>query len=281
MHLFLNAGWTASVVLLGLGAGIYYAFAIVWPSQVAVLYSNGDPMYTGYLSVIIGMGFITGQVLSGLLARQIGKTRYQVMGAFFIGGVLLGCAATVTPDNKSTQLAIIYLGCVFIGWNEGLCLNNATILVQDQREVGVAGGTSGCVRSVISAVLTAIYVSILTNRPTTTIPEVVPPALVNAGLPATSVADFLAAITAGTPDAFADISGITDAIIAVGLRAYKVANADAYRTVYLSTIAFSALAVLLTWFAPNTEKYMTGQVAATLHHEGQSTGDEKDVERTL
>jgi len=174
MHLFLSGGWTSSVVLLGLGAGIYHAFAIVWPTQVAVLYGNGDPMYTGYLSVIIGMGFITGQALSGLLARPIGKTRYQVMVAFTIGGVLLGCAATVTPDNKNTQIAIIFLGCVFVGWNEGLCLNNCTIVLRDQREVGVAGGTAGCVRSVISAVLTAVYVSIFTNRLTTTIPEGVP-----------------------------------------------------------------------------------------------------------
>lgn len=56
MRLFLNGRWTAAVVLLGLGAGVYYAFTIVWPQQVAVLYANGDLMYTGYLSLIVGLG---------------------------------------------------------------------------------------------------------------------------------------------------------------------------------------------------------------------------------
>jgi len=74
MHIFENGNWTAAVVLLGLGAGVYYAFAIVWPQQAAVLYAKpGDQMYTGYLSCLIGVGFITGQVLAGLLARSIGK----------------------------------------------------------------------------------------------------------------------------------------------------------------------------------------------------------------
>jgi MFS family permease len=52
MHLFLMGRWTASVVLLGLGAGIYYAFSVVWPTQVAVMYGDGDLMYIGYVSLI-------------------------------------------------------------------------------------------------------------------------------------------------------------------------------------------------------------------------------------
>jgi MFS family permease len=266
MHLFLNGEWTAATVLLGLGAGVYYAFAIVWPAQCAVLYASAtDPMYVGYISSVVGLGFITGQVLAGLLARQIGKTRYQVMVAFTIGGIFLACAATVTPDNKATQIALIYIGCVFIGWNESICLSNCAILVRDQRAVGEAGGASGSVRSIISSISQAVYLSVFTNRLTATIPADVPPALIQAGLPVESVAPFLAAITAGTADAFAAVSGATSDIIAVGLRAYKEANADAYRTVYLVTIAFSSIAIILTWFAPNTDHLMTGQVAATFH----------------
>jgi hypothetical protein len=56
MRIFLNVEWSVTAILLGLGAGIYYAFAIVWPAQCAVLYANGDPMYIGYISVLIGIG---------------------------------------------------------------------------------------------------------------------------------------------------------------------------------------------------------------------------------
>ncbi|KAF2095876.1 MFS general substrate transporter [Rhizodiscina lignyota] len=277
MRLFLNGRWSATILLLGLGAGVYYAFAVVWPTQCAVLYANSDPMYVGYISVLVGIGFITGQISAGLLARSIGKTRYQCMFVFTVGGIFLACAATVTPDNKATQIALIYIGCVFIGWNESICLSNAAILVHDQREIGVAGGLAGAVRSIISSILQAVYISILTNRLTTTIGDEVPPALVNAGLPANSVAPFLQAITVGTPDAFASVQGANSTIIATGISAYKQANADAYRTVYLSTIAFSAIAVILTWFAPNTDHLMTGQVAATLHHEGDIAKEGKEL----
>lgn len=40
MHIFSNYSWNASVILTGLGASVYYAFAIVWPSMVAVLVSH-------------------------------------------------------------------------------------------------------------------------------------------------------------------------------------------------------------------------------------------------
>ncbi|KAF1840697.1 MFS general substrate transporter [Cucurbitaria berberidis CBS 394.84] len=268
MHLFLNGRWVAAVVLLGSGAGVYYAFSIVWPAQAAVLYGNGDTIRVGYMSTIVGISIITGQVLAGIFAERIGKTRYQCMAAFLIGGTFLGCAAVANPDNGSTTMALIFLGCMFIGWNESICLANSTILVEDQNEIGIAGGTAGSVRAAICAVLVAIYSTIMTNRLEETIPAQVSPVLINAGLPAASVPLYLQAIRLGAA-ALAAVPGITEQIMAVGYRAYQEANADAFRTVYLATIAFSAASVVLTWWAPNTDDLMTGKVAATLNHEGQ------------
>lgn len=276
MHLFLNGRWVAAVVLLGLGAGVYYAFSIVWPAQASVLYGNGDAMRVGYMSTIVGLGIVSGQIVAGFLATRIGKTRYQCMVVFIVGGIFLGCAAVANPDNSSTTIALIFLGCFFIGWNESICLANATILVQDQREIGIAGGTAGSVRAAICAVLVAIYVSIETNRLGETIPQEVPPALIGAGLPASSVSTFLQAISLGT-DALKAVPGVTDQIIAIGYRAYQEASADAYRTVYLATIAFSGVSIILTWWAPNTDDLMSGKVAATLHHEAERAS-EKNVE---
>ncbi|KAF2812479.1 uncharacterized protein BDZ99DRAFT_343145, partial [Mytilinidion resinicola] len=166
MYLFANFQSTASVILLGLGAGVYCAFSIVWPVQVAMLYGNSDDsMYAGYLS----------------------------------------------------------------------CL----------KDVGVAGGTGGTVGTVragLCAVLIAIYVTVFTNRLTTTVSKEVPPALIAAGLPATSIADFLTAFTTGATDLLMIVPGDTASVIAAGSASYKQANADAYRTVYLTTIAFSSTA---------------------------------------
>jgi hypothetical protein len=69
-----------------------------------------------------------------------------------------------------------------------------------------------------------------------------------AGLPAISTAAFLAAYTNGTQAAFDAIPGITPDIIHIGSRAYKFATSDAFETVFLSTITFMGVGVILTAF---------------------------------
>lgn len=91
MHLFKNVGWVVASVLLGIGAGVYYAFAVIFPMQSAVLYANGDLMYLGCLSSLIGCGIISGQMVGGFLANRIGKVKWQCMTMFVVGGAFLGC----------------------------------------------------------------------------------------------------------------------------------------------------------------------------------------------
>ncbi|KAF2668524.1 siderophore iron transporter [Microthyrium microscopicum] len=278
VHLFRNGHWVASCVLLGLGAGVYYAFAIIWPMQVAVLYGDGRILWVGLASCINGLSTISGQFVGGMLANKIGKTRFQCSAMFLIGGTFLGCAAVSNPYNFKTAIALIFMGCFFIGWNETICLANSTIVVHDQRYIGIAGGLAGSMRSGITSVIIAIYVSILTNKLTSNVASMVPAALTSAGLPATSVTGFITALGVGTPAAFDMVPGINSTILAAGSIAYKEANAGAYRTVYLSTIAFSVLGLALTFFAPNTEKHMTGKVAATLGNEDDTVLEKKQVD---
>lgn len=125
----------------------------------------------------------------------------------------------------------------------------------------------------------SVYTVILTNRLTANIPAMVPPALLKAGLPASSIPDYLAALATGK---FTAVPGINAAILAAGTRAYQEANMAAYRTVFLSTLAFSGIGIILTWFAPNIDHLLTGEVTTTLHEsdgavvgERERVGDEK------
>jgi hypothetical protein len=110
-----------------------------------------------------------------------------------------------------------------------------------------------------------VYTVVLSNRLATTIPGQVPKALTAAGLPSSSVAGFLTAYTTGTQAAFDAVQGLTPAILTKGTTAYKNASADAYRTVFLTTLAFSGIGIILTWFAPDVDKKLTREVAVTLH----------------
>ena len=132
----------------------------------------------------------------------------------------------------------------------------------------------------ISAVLSAVYSAILSTRLSETIPNQVPSALVNAGLPSSSVADFLTALTSGSATALQTIKGISPSIIAAGTAAYKEASSDAYRTVFLSTIAINGIGIILTFFVPNPDldaPEMT-DVSAPIHKAAVKSDKEKEIE---
>jgi hypothetical protein len=130
----------------------------------------------------------------------------------------------------------------------------------------------------------SVFTTVLSNRLSQTIPEKVPPALVAAGLPAASVPSFLAAITAGTASAFQSVAGLTPQIQAIGFRAYQEANAAAFSTVFLSTLGFSGVGIILTFFTPNVDHLLTGDVNITIQDKNAQTvagthggGPHKDV----
>ena len=175
------------------------------------------------------------------------------------------------PSTLVGSSCLIAFASFFVGWNESLCLTNAGVEVEDQQEIGTAVGMAGSIRSAISTVAASVYVVVLTNRLGETIPSEVPAAVINAGLPAKSAAAFLGAFATGD---FTVVPGINPHIISVGLAAYKVASAHAYKTVFLTSIAFSGIAVVITMWAPNVGDKMTSQVATTLHaKEGQVVGE--------
>lgn len=179
---------------------------------------------------------------------------------FFYEGV--GC---VNAHNKPTVVALLIIGNFCVGWIEALTQTMTSIVVDDQQEIGVAVGVASSIRSGFSAVATAIFTAVLTNRLGITVKAIVPQAVAEAGLPADSVAPYLEALSAGAADAISSIPGMTDHIMAVGTEAYKVASAQAYSTVYLCSLAFSGLGLVLSFFTPNVDDRMTNEVAAVIY----------------
>lgn len=105
-----------------------------------------------------------------------------------------------------------------------------------------------------------------------------PPALIAAGLPAGSVADFLAAIPVGTPAAFKAVQGLTPTIQAAGLHAYRVANSEAYKTVFLTTLAFSGIGIVLSLFYPSVDHLITNQVTVQVKQVHLESSSAESVE---
>ncbi|KAF2119628.1 fungal trichothecene efflux pump [Lophiotrema nucula] len=264
MHLFSNYSWNASVILTGLGASVYYAFAIVWPSMVAVLYNDSGVMASAWLSSLVGLCITLGQIVGGFSGKSIGKLKWQAVACFVLGGICFGSMATCGVGTRNRAACLLSFGVFFVGWGEGLAITIVTLAAKDQYALGTASGVAGSIRFLISSIASTVYTVILSNRLTETISTQVPPALLSAGLPATSIADFIAAFSVGA-SAFEAIPGITPEILAIGSEAYQYANADAYRTIFFSNIAFSGVAIICSLLLPNVDHLLTGSVATTLH----------------
>ncbi|KAF2099278.1 MFS general substrate transporter [Rhizodiscina lignyota] len=265
LHLFKNRGYVASFLTLSLGASVYYSQAIIWPEMTANVYANGREMWSGWVACLVGLGITVGEMIGGACAKMIGKTKYQLLVVITLGTLFLGLMAVNSITSSSMAMAFVFIATTCIGYNEALVLPICSICIKDQQEIGTAVGFAGSARSAISTVASTVYTVVLTARSTDTITAEVPSALVKAGLPASSVADYMTAITAGATEAtLSAVKGLTPAIEQAGALAYRHAYLDAYRTVFYVSIAFGGVAILVTFFVPNIDHLMSDSIAATL-----------------
>ncbi|ERT01155.1 hypothetical protein HMPREF1624_02396 [Sporothrix schenckii ATCC 58251] len=264
MHLFRNRGWNAATVLSGVAASMYYAFAIVWPSLCGLVWARADdPMYAPWLSTFVGMFIVTGEIVGGALASRLRHLKWQCLGSAMLGGLFFAVVATCSPETKVRAGVLVSLGVFFLGWVESLSISLITLTATDQANLGTSGGLAGSIRFFLSCIASTIYTVVLRARSAVTIPAAVAPAVEQAGLPASSVPAFLDGFTTGS---FTNVSGLTPDIMAVGTKAYYVGNFDAYRTVFLVTLAFTGMAFVAGILLPNDiDKYLTDRVHVTLH----------------
>ena len=175
--------------------------------------------------------------------------------------------ATCTPDTPGRAIGLLSIACVLVGWTESVCLTLLTITINDQQEIGTAGDIGASVRSGIATICQTIYIVALTSQLRKSIPAKVSAAAISAGLPTSSVINLLMAYGIGTPAAFSVIPGIGPQILAAAAsKADKEASSKGYRVIYLTSIAFSGLAVLLSFFVKDVEDRMTSQIATILAH---------------
>lgn len=223
-------------------------------------------MNGAWLASLVGLLIVIGEIVGGFCAKAIGHVKWQLIITILLGGIFFGCVATCTPDTKARAAALVSLGVFFIGWTESLAITAVTLTAKNQNELGTASGVAGSVRFLISSISATVYTVILTSRLAETIPSMVPPRLIAAGLPASSITAFIGGFTTGN---FTGIPGASPEVIAIGTRAYQDANAAAYRTVFLTTIAFTGVAVIASFCLPDLDHLLTGKVSTTLGKENQ------------
>jgi O-antigen/teichoic acid export membrane protein len=124
-------------------------------------------------------------------------------------------------------------------------------------------------------IATAIMTTTLQNRLTTTVVANVVSAAEKAGLPTSSIPALISGVGGTTALNATTVPGLTPAIVEVGTQAYKVANAQVYRTVFLVSFAFGGLGMILCWLVAQNDSSKKDFVAGHIH----KTSEEKELEQ--
>lgn len=124
--------------------------------------------------------------------------------------------------------------------------------------------------------------AILQNKITENTASEVVPALLDAGLPASSVEQLLTALSSGSTAAIDAVPGITSKILAIAGTTIKAAYSDSFKIVFLATIPFGVVATIAAFFARDIDSRLTHNVVRRLDLRGKHagatpTGDEKQV----
>ena len=92
-------------------------------------------------------------------------------------------------------------------------------------------------------------------------------ALIEAGLPASSIQDFLFAFSSGSASVISAVPGVTEAVIVAATSSNIAAYTDAFHKVFFATIAFGSVSVLAAFLLkPFTKEELAGSVVYHLDH---------------
>ncbi|KAL9079599.1 MAG: hypothetical protein Q9157_001536 [Trypethelium eluteriae] len=201
-HIFVSSwgrDFTAPAIALGVVNMFYYSSSIIWPTMITVFYTNGgtDWKYAVALSLPQGFAITTGAMLLTFFGSKIRHWQWQLTGSSFVMVLFGSLLGLVTPYNKSTMIAFVFLSQMGFGYAIYLAIAITQMGVQ-HKDLGIAGGISGTFRFAAGAIGTAVYTTVLDNTLASELQKRVPPAAAAAGVPTTKLPDLFKAISGST-----------------------------------------------------------------------------------
>ncbi|KUL87588.1 hypothetical protein ZTR_05842 [Talaromyces verruculosus] len=278
LDLFKNIKYTSCVIWCAIAAMTFYAFGIIWPRAVPVLYPSLSQNDSATISGLVTMSFVLGQMSGPFCANWLPAKSMVILGSFIGTGLLAAVAAN--PLNMDLTMGLLVTGNLIIGMADGITLPMTTFPIKSQELLGTAGGLSGCIRLAGTSIAVAMYSTILNNRLSQTIPAAVERAASSAGIPESSVPQLVAALNDGTSlRNVTNISGLNSSTIPLIDLAYQKGSAQAYSTVFLSTLGFGGLALILCLFIGGVDESDGEYVAAVIQNTNQQVPVKSDVEK--
>lgn len=260
MHIFRNRPFIGTILTAAIGSCVYYSLNVLWPTQISVLYET-DIMMVGWYSCTIGAGAVIGQCLCGVFIKSLGKQKWQLVFTVAALTAFTGGMAAATSSTRALAIAFTLLASIMLGYLENVAFTIAPFCLP-QKDIGLALGLLGCMRSSIATIAEAVFVCVLDNKLAVNIPKYVVPAAEQAGLPASSIADLISALSTGV---FTGVKGVNSKVIAAAEAANVVAYSESFKVVYLAAIAWGCVGIIAALNAQNSDRFFTEEIARKLH----------------
>lgn len=223
------------------------------------------------------MSFAFGQMVGPFCTNWVPAKPFVITGSL-ISLPLLALLA-VDPLNINLTLGFLITGNFILGAADGVALPMTTFPIRSQEEIGTAGGLSGSIRLTGTSIAVAMYSTILSNRVSVTVPQAVSSAVESAKLPQSAVQTIIAALNRGGHLPSDTVNGLNSGNIPAIEHAFRIGNSEAYRTVFLSTLGFGVLSVILVWFIGGVDEsdpnYVASQIAVPREQGASRDGNEK------
>ncbi|KAK5710729.1 peroxiredoxin prx5 [Elasticomyces elasticus] len=216
----------------------YYSSSILWPNMTTQFYTDGGARwkYAVVLSLPQGLAIAFGAFLLSTLGGKIRHWQWQLTGSVVVMVLFGSLLGIVTPFNKGTMIAFLFLSQMGFGWGIYLAIAITQMGVQ-QKNLGVSGGISGCIRFAAGAIATSIYQTVYSNTLASRTAEYIPQAAINAGLSESKVSELMTAVSAGAAKLSQSFSP-----------AVVTAVTEALNQAYCKAILYSPLSLHLSLF---------------------------------
>lgn len=250
-------GFTVLQVATFVVGMLFYSVEVIWPTLVQSLFTT-DINRVAWFVAAPGLGGFIFSLVWGYIAKLVGHTRYFLIVVSVLQALFCALNALVTPTAWLRSCIFVALT---LGMNSAVSfLSVAMVQVGVPHEyLGVASGVIVTARSLGGAVATTIYVSILRNHLTSQIPTDVGGPLIENGVPLTEVGPVIEALTTGDTKSPA-LAAISPQALLAAIAGLKNAYVSSYRLIFLVSIAFGIISIIVVCFSADVEHLMTKKI---------------------
>ncbi|KAL2840050.1 major facilitator superfamily domain-containing protein [Aspergillus pseudoustus] len=230
--------------------------------QIAVNVFGTGGLETSVWQLPLLVSSVLGALLGAALLRLSSAIRWVLFGLMCTMILGAGLMFLVKPG---VNFAVWLFPSIIMGLSvgaEGLLLTVLTgyFVPDDLIASGICVANSATLLG--GAVAVIIYSAVFNSKIRTALPIHISDAALDAGLPASSLADFLTTWLTSGAAAVGAVPGSTQDVVAAAQGAARVAYSESYNYIWYILIAFSAVCCVLALFFTSIKEHMTDVVTA-------------------